>query len=236
VIAHPRLNHRAGHDLRVAGRVLMALPAQGGRAMRTMDETLCPETKHEDLLRHYVDSAPQTILSVDQLGNFLMGFGVLSMGYMLEADLGPALAAVRAPALPRAALGLLAVGAWGVTVALLVAFVRTYIFKVLAGRAVHAEGGNEEKIGQVVELPEPEELTWRRFFAKQPTFEAFLKESYRREDRGSPEALLYARFTYLRFMSLRKLAEMDRMRRLLGQALITGVAFKGALIALGLFA
>ncbi|MCW8140009.1 MAG: hypothetical protein KIT58_14015 [Planctomycetota bacterium] len=181
------------------------------------------QVQNEDLLRHYVEAAPQTVLSVDQLGNFLMGFGVLAMGYMLQADLSPALQAMKGALGARAFAGLLALLAWGLTVALLLAFVRTYIFRVLAGRAVHAEGGNEDRIGEVVEVPE--ELSWRRFNAAQPTFEAFLKDSYRRQDRQSPEQLLYARFSYLRFMTLRKLAEMDRMRRLLGQALVSGVAF-----------
>ncbi len=200
--------------------------------VRTQDETLCPTIQHEDLLRHYVESAPQTVLSVDQLGNFLMGFGVLSMGYMLNADLAPALGAVRGPVALKAFGGLLALVAWGVTVGLLLAFVRTYIFRVLAGRSVHADGANEEKIGEVVEVPD--ELTWRQFNRRQPTFEKFLEDSYRREDRKSAEALLYARFSYLRFMTLRKLAEMDRMRRLLGAALVSGVTFKVALVLLGL--
>jgi hypothetical protein len=200
--------------------------------MRTADETLCPETTHQDLLQHYVESAPNTVLSVDQLGNFLMGFGVLAMGYMLQADLGPAVAAARAVSRLRALGGVASLLAWAITVGLLLAFVRTYIFKVLAGRSVHADGGNEDRIGEVVEVPE--KLTWRQWSRRQPTFEAFLRESYRGEDRVSPEALLYARFSYLRFMTLRKLGEMDRMRRLLGQALITGVAFKASMIALGL--
>ncbi|MCO5170295.1 MAG: hypothetical protein M9894_28500 [Planctomycetes bacterium] len=200
--------------------------------LTTHDDALCPDVRTEDLLRHYVESAPQTVLSVDQLGNFLMGFGVLSMGYMLQADLSPAVLALKGPVGAHAMGGLVALLAWGLTVALLLAFVRTYIFRVLAGRAVHADGGNEDKIGQVVEVPE--ELSWRRFNAAQPTFEAFLKDSYRRQDRQSPEALLYARFSYLRFMTLKKLAEMDRMRRLLGQALISGVAFKVTLVLMGL--
>jgi hypothetical protein len=203
--------------------------------MRTHDETLCPDVTHQDLLRHYVDKAPDTVLSVDQLGNFLMGFGVLAMGYMLQADLSAALGALRGGALGlKPGLGAVALLAWFATVGLLLSFVRTYIFEVLAGRSVHAEGGNEEKIGQVVELPE--ELGWRRFTSRQPTFERFLEDSYRREDRRTPEALLYARFSYLRFMTLKKLQHMDRMRGLLGQALGCGVTFKVALVLLGLMA
>lgn len=201
--------------------------------VRMQDETLCPAVQHEDLLRHYVAAAPQTVISVDQLGNFLMGFGVLSMGYMLQADLQPALTALRGPVTLAASGGLVALLAWGVTVGLLLAFVRTYIFRVLAGRSVHADGGNEDRIGEVIDGPD-DELTWRKLNRRQPTFEKFLEDSYRREDRKSPEALLYARFTYLRFMTLRKLAEMDRMRRLLGAALGTGVTFKVAMVMLGL--
>ena len=32
--------------------------------IRTQDETLCPAIQHDDLLRHYVESAPQTVLAL----------------------------------------------------------------------------------------------------------------------------------------------------------------------------
>ena len=191
-----------------------------------------PGLERRDLLLHYVAEGPRTIDSVDQLGNFLMGFGVLALGYLLQAELRAPLEALRAsgPALKDTALqvtGGLALACWGAAVAWLVAFVHTYVTRVLAGRSVHAEGGNEDKIGRVLELPEPDELTWRRFAAGQASFEQFLRGHYRPEDRsGGPDALLYARWTYLRFMALHKLAEMSRMRRLLARALVAGVLFK----------
>lgn len=184
----------------------------------------------DHLLLHYVQAAPQTVASVDQLGNFLMGFGVLALGYLLQADLSPATAALRrAGATPG--LGAAALVAWSGAVLHLVLFARTYVFEVLAGRRAHVEQENEDGLGEVVEVPD--DLTWRKFVRAQPTFEKFLETSYRREDRRSAARLLYARFTYLRFMTLRKLAAMDRMRRLLGRALVLGVAFKAALVALG---
>lgn len=179
------------------------------------------------LLLHYVAEGPRTIDSVDQLGNFLMGFGVLALGYLLQAELSAPLQALRAAGPALQVAGGAALACWGAAVVWLVAFVHTYVTRVLAGRSVHAEGGNEDKIGRVLELPAPEELTWRRFAAGQATFEQFLRGHYRPEDRaGSDDALLYARWTYLRFMAMHKLAEMARMRRLLARALVAGVLFK----------
>lgn len=179
------------------------------------------------LLLHYVGEGPRTIDSVDQLGNFLMGFGVLALGYLLQAELSAPLQALRAAGPALQAAGGAALACWAAAVAWLVAFVHTYVTRVLAGRSVHAEGGNEDKIGRVLELPASEELTWRRFAAGQATFEQFLRGHYRPEDRaGGDDALLYARWTYLRFMAMHKLAEMARMRRLLARALVAGVLFK----------
>ena len=53
---------------------------------------LCTEASHDDLLHHYLRGAQQTVQSVDQLGNFLMGFGVLALGYLLNSDLSAATA------------------------------------------------------------------------------------------------------------------------------------------------
>lgn len=184
----------------------------------------------DHLLLHYVQAAPQTVASVDQLGNFLMGFGVLALGYLLQADLGAATGALHRAGLPLG-LGVAALLAWSGAVVHLVLFVRTYVFEVLAGRRAHVEADDEAALGDVVEVPD--DLAWRAFVRRQPTFERFLETSYRREDRASAQQLLYARFTYLRFMTLRKLAAMDRMRRLLGRALVLGVTFKAALVALG---
>ena len=190
------------------------------------------EQAPRELLLHYVAEGPRTIDSVDQLGNFLMGFGALALGYMLQVELRLPLEALRSGAPGRVAMAALALAAWGAAVLLLVGFVHSYVTRVLAGRSVHAEGGNEEKIGQVLELPAPDELSWRKFIASQPTWKEFLRGHYRPEDRRSAEQLLYARWTYLRFMCVAKLAEMARMRRLLAQALGAGVLFKLATVAL----
>lgn len=199
-------------------------------AMLHREPSLCPEVRTDHLLRHYVDAAPQTVASIDQLGNFLMGFGVLALGYLLQVDVSSATRALHAGNATQL-VGGAALLAWGGAVVHLVLFVRTYVFEMLAGRACHVTNGNEETLGEITELPE--QLTWRAFVRKQPTFEAFLKEAYRPQDRVSAESLLYARFTYLRFMSLKKLESMDRMRRLLGRGLVLGVGFKGALVLLG---
>jgi hypothetical protein len=202
-------------------------------AMLHREPSLCPEVRTDHLLRHYVDAAPQTVASIDQLGNFLMGFGVLALGYLLQVDVSGATRALHASN-AVAIVGGLALLAWAGAVVNLVLFVRTYVFEMLAGRACHVSDGNEEKLGEITELPE--QLTWRAFVRKQPTFEAFLKEAYRPQDRVSAESLLYARFTYLRFMSLKKLEAMDRMRRLLGRGLVLGVGFKAGLVLLGAIA
>jgi len=178
---------------------------------------------YDDLLLHYATGAQHSVQSVDQLGNFLMGFGVLSLGYLLQADVAPLGRAVAAgdPGSPSA---LAALGAWGVAVGLLVLFVLTYVFRVLAGRAVHAREGIEDGVGDVIDLPE--DLRWDAFVRGQRSFPQFLKASFRAQDLRDPAALFYARWTYLRFMTLRKLVEMQRMRRLLGLALLFGILFQ----------
>jgi hypothetical protein len=209
-----------------AGTTTHAATLQAGSA-RHDDRRDEPALERRELLLHYVAEGPRTIDSVDQLGNFLMGFGVLALGYLLQAELRGPLEALRGARPALQVLGGVALACWGAAVLWLVAFVHTYVTRVLAGRSVHAEGGNEDKIGRVLELPAPEELAWRRFAAGQASFEQFLRSHYRAEDRAAGgEGLLYARWTYLRFMALHKLAEMARMRRLLARALVAGVGFQ----------
>lgn len=196
------------------------------RAVR--DETLCPETTHTHLLMHYVHGAQQTVQSIDQLGNFLMGFGVLALGYLLNQDLDVATRALGVGSAGQQISGLLTLGAWGIAVGLLVCFVYTYVFHVIAGRAVHGSDGTESNVGEVIDLPE--DPTFQQFVRPQRTFRSFLKNSYRSSDQDDPSALLYARWTYMRFMTVKKLREMQRMRHLLGMALISGVAFKVLLV------
>ncbi len=192
------------------------------------DPTLCPETTHTHMLLQYVHGAQQTVQSIDQLGNFLMGFGVLALGYLLNQDLGVATRALGVGPAGQQVSGLLTLGAWGLGVGLLVCFVYTYVFKVIAGRAVHGRDGTESDVGEVLDLPE--DPTFEQFIRPQRTFRAFLKNSYRGRDQNDPEALLYARWTYMRFMAVKKLQEMQRMRHLLGMALIAGVTFKVLLV------
>lgn len=201
------------------------------RVREATSEARAEEPSHE-LLLHYVGEGPRTVDSVDQLGNFLMGFGALALGYMLQVELRLPLEGLRSGLPGRQALAALALVAWLAAVLWLVSFVHAYVTRVLAGRAAHAEGGNEEKIGKLLELPAPDELTWRKFIASQPTFREFVRGHYRAEDRKSAEQLLYARWTYLRFMCVAKLAEMARMRVLLARALGAGVLFKMATVAL----
>ncbi|MGE0713016.1 MAG: hypothetical protein AB7N76_07980 [Planctomycetota bacterium] len=196
---------------------------------RLKDEELCQAVGYEHLLLHYLSGAQGTIESIDQLGNFLMGFGVLALGYLLNQDLGLATRRIGA-AVPQGA-PLLTLLAWALAVGLLVAFVLVYIFRVLAGRAVHARDGREDAVGEVLDLPE--DLDFAAFARDQRTFADFLRLSYRAADRASPAALLYARWTYVRYMCLRKLAEMNRMRALLGLAVVCATAFKVGLVYLG---
>jgi len=196
--------------------------------MRLEQAELCEATRHDDLLLHYVNGAQRTVESVDQLGNFLMGFGVLALGYLLNADLSVATAALGVGAAGHQVSALLALGAWGVSVGLLVAFVLTYVFRVIAGRAVHPSEGNDDAIGEVIQPPD--DMTFQQFVRPQRTFAEFLEHSYLPKDRRSAEALLYARWTYMRFMTLKKLAAMERMRGLLGMAVVAGVTFKVVMI------
>jgi hypothetical protein len=182
------------------------------------------ELRHDDLLLHYVRGAQGTLQSIDQLGNFLMGFGVLALGYLLQADLSAATAVLGAAGGGRELLAIASLGAWATAVGLLVAFVLTYVFRVIAGRSVHGVNGKEDGIGAVIDLPE--DLSMEGFMASQRSFPQFLRGSYRPEDQRDPAALLYARWSYLRYMGLCKLVAMQRMRGLLGLALVFAVGFK----------
>lgn len=197
-----------------------------------LDPPVCDDLRHDQLLLHYVDGAQHTVQSVDQLGNFLMGFGVLALGFMLQADLHTAAAALDGGAARIVTVtALLTLAAWGAATGLLVAFVWTYIARVIVGRSVHAADGDPEAVGAV--LTPPEGLGFEQFLRGQRSFGEFLKSNYRTSDRRDPEALLYARWTYMRFMTLKKLAAMERMRGLLGLALVAGVAFKVLHVYLG---
>lgn len=197
--------------------------------MRTQSPPICESTTHDDLLRHYLTGSLRTVESVDQLGNFLMGFGVLALGYLLQVELTPATSQLGAT---HHGLALLTLGAWGTAIGLLLAFVYVYIFRVLAGRSVHASEGREDDVGEV--LPDlPPDTDFQTFMRHQRSFSEFLKTHYRSVDTRTPEALLYARYSYLRFMTLRKLGEMNRMRTLLGLALAAGIAFKLGAVYLG---
>ena len=102
--------------------------------------------------------------------------------------------------------------------------VYTYVYHVLAGRSVHARDGREEAIGEVLDVPD--DLSYQEFMLHQGSFDQFLLTHYGNRARRSPESLLYARWSAMRFMMLKKLGAMARMRGLLGLALISGVAFK----------
>jgi hypothetical protein len=196
--------------------------------IRLTDAELCEDVRHDDLLLHYLSGAQRTVESIDQLGNFLMGFGVLALGYLLNASLKPATMWVGVAGHQGAAL--LTLGAWALGVGLLLAFVYIYIFRVLAGRSVHAENGREDRVGETLELPEG--LDFPSFMNEQRTFGDFLRTHFRTVDRKSPASLLYARWSYVRYMALRKLIEMNRMRSLLGLALASGIGFKVGLVYL----
>lgn len=180
------------------------------------------DLSHDDLLHHYLGGALRTVESVDQLGNFLLGFGVLALGYLLSAELGTAIQALGSA---QRGLALTTLITWGTAIGLLLAFVYVYVFRVLAGRSVHASEGREDAVGGL--LPDlAAGLTFREFIQNQRTFSDFLAANYRSADQRDPQALLYARWSYVRFMTLRKLAEMNRMRVLLAFALAAGTAFK----------
>lgn len=195
--------------------------------MRTQAPPLCERATHDDLLQHYLRGAQQTVQSIDQLGNFLMGFGVLALGYLLNADLSPATQVFGSGA-GHVASAVLTLGAWGTAVGLLVCFVYTYVFRVIVGRSVHASNGSEASLGEILEAPE--DMDWAAFMHDQRTFQDFIKTHYLPRVRQSPEALLYTRWSGMRYLALKKLSAMERMRGLLGLALISGVAFKVLLV------
>ena len=138
----------------------------------TRNRELCEDLTHDDLLRHYVQGAQMTVGSIDQLGNFLMGFGVLALGYLLNADLAPATSVFGVAGAGHHISAVLTLASWGVAVGLLVCFVMTYVFRVLAGRAVHARDGREEAIGDVIEVPD--DLSYEQFMRHQGSFDQFL--------------------------------------------------------------
>jgi len=199
--------------------------------MKLRDEELCHQTRHDDLLLHYLNGAQRTIESIDQLGNFLMGFGVLALGYLLNANLQPVTRWLTGVGGHQGAAAL-TLAAWGIAVLALLAFVFVYIFRVLAGRAVHAQDGREDGVGEVLD-DLPEDLSFPTFMQHQRSFGDFVRTHFHSRDHRSPEALLYARWSYMRFMGLKKLVEMNRMRTLLGLGLVCGTAYKFGVVYLG---
>jgi len=197
---------------------------------RDTDTTDDGDLTHAHLLLHYVDGSQRTIESVDQLGNFLMGFGVLALGYLLNADLGPTLGAWRSGGGEVQHVAGATLVAWALAVLFLVVFSLIYVFQVLPGRSVHARDDKPDAIGAVLAGRVP--TNFREFMRDQRTFSEFLQTSYLPLDRRTPEALLYARYSYMRFMTLQKVGAMTAMRRLLGLGLLAGVSFKLLSLAL----
>lgn len=183
-----------------------------------------PEVAHPDLLLHYLQGAQRTVEAIDQLGNFLMGFGVLALGYLLQADLTPATHLLgRAPTGTQVvALGALA--CWATAVGLLLIFAGVYVLGLLTGRRVHARDHDPATIGEV--LAPAEGLDYPTFLARQRTWRDFLRLTYPAKHLPDPEALLYDRWSALRFLAHTKLAAIAHMRALLITALGAGVGFK----------
>lgn len=182
----------------------------------------------QELLKYYVQEGTQIFQSLDNLGNFLMGFGVLMLGYLLNVNLTSYLARIQAEN-TIFNFSTIALMAWIASIILLLGFMYLFIFHLIAGRTIHASGNSRNSIGQKISITE---MTYDKFFSAAPTFDAFISRNYLREDQTSDMQIWYATFRYSRYMAFQKLMIMNKMRQLIALAMVSGVFFKILDIAL----
>ncbi|TNE44327.1 MAG: hypothetical protein EP343_31760 [Deltaproteobacteria bacterium] len=191
-----------------------------------------PTLSREALLHHYVQEGVQVLQGLDNLGNFLMGFGVLVLGYLLNAQLKPhVLQSFTQSNGGVAMLSWLCLGAWTLAVVLLLRFMYWFIFHLLAGRAVYASQNQANSIGERIEL---KRMTYQQYQEQAPNFDSFVQRNYLEKDQNEDKQLWFATFRYTRYVALRKLMIMNRMRSLLAWALWWGLVFKLADIGVGI--
>ena len=183
----------------------------------------------EELLKHFVEEGSLVLQNLDNLGNFLMGFGMIVLGYMLSVNLQPHLESFFEGTEEKFTFSCFALFAWTLSILCLLGFIYLFIFHLLAGRAVFAHEGKKDVVGERLLI---KKMSFAQFQQKAPDYATFLKTHYLPEDRICGEQLWYATFRYTRYMAYRKLMVMNKMRELLGAALLSGVVFKILDIAL----
>lgn len=195
-------------------------------------EAESPQLSRDTLLQHYVQESVQVLQGLDNLGNFLMGFGVLVLGYLLNAQLKPhVLQSFTQTNGGMAMLSWLCLGAWTLAVVLLLRFMYWFIFHLLAGRAVYASDNQPNSIGERIQL---KQMTYEEYQSQAPDFDSFVSSNYLDMDQSQDKQLWFATFRYTRYVALRKLMIMNRMRSLLAWALWWGLVFKLTDIGVGI--
>jgi len=199
---------------------------------KKMVDTVHPPKTHktdiqftrQGLLKHYVQEGAHTLQGIDNMGNFLVGLGVLMLGYLLNVQNKELF--VQLFIKDDRSLAMLSgscLFAWAMSIVLLLWFMHVFIFHLLAGRRVHASHG---KVGSIGERMELQGMSYPDFERQAPDFETFVEKNYLPSDQEESEQLWYATFRYTRYMALRKLMVMKQMRSLLAWAMLFGVLFK----------
>lgn len=178
----------------------------------------------EDLLQHFVQEGTNVLQSLDHLGNFLMGAGMVMLGYLLSTQLKSQLVHILTkPSNQLFYLSWTCILAWCCAVTLLLRFMYCFIFHLLAGRTIHPSHNKPESIGERIPI---KEMTYQEFSQNSSDFQTFIQNNYLQQDQANPEQLWYATFRYTRYMAFRKLMLMNQMRSLLGWAMLFSVVFK----------
>ena len=176
----------------------------------------------DNLLKYYVKEGTQVLQSLDNLGNFLMGFGVLMLGYLLNVNLKTYIthSFIENNLMSFSTVALFG---WLLAVILLLDFMYLFVYHLIAGRSIHALGGSRDNIGKRISITK---MSYEKFANTAPCFEKFINNNYLEEDQKSNRQLWYSTFRYTRYMAYRKLMIMNKMRRLLAFAMASGVLFK----------
>lgn len=191
------------------------------------------EKSQQELLKHFVQESVHVLQGLDNLGNFLMGFGMVMLGYLLNAKLRMHFVNIFAKAKGYLALSSwVCLFAWCAAVVLLLGVIYLFVFHMLAGRAVHASNNQKGSIGKRIKR---KHLSYEEFAQQAPDFGSFVDKNYLKEDQTNARQLWYATFRYTRYMAFRKLMIMNKMRSLLAWAILCGVLFKVTEIWLKVF-
>ena len=197
---------------------MLVLPKKPDAVISTVDECM-PEG---ELLKHYVSEGTKVLQGLDNLGNFLMGFGVLMLGYLLNSNMKfhfSILAGVE----EKFVWSGVSVLAWVAAVVFLLGFMYLFIFELLAGRSIYAWRNDKKSIGSRIRI---RKMSYEEFEKMAPTFKDFLRNNYLESDRTNSQQTWYATFRYCRYMAFKKLMIMNQMRCLLAWAMACGVIFK----------